>query len=559
MDYYAKYKKYKEKYMALHKYNPNNPNNQYGGFDCDNNIVFKNILGTCWMVAIQTMFCFSDLTSRHIEEKIGTTFIKSARPIEKHLQTNILKKYLESIQNNENIRDFYESYLPTLMHSEEQKLFLIKILDKFIERYISKYFTIHRSTKPIDINYIDNKYRCEFMINDNFNGLFEHTMNKRIKLDMNLHNCYFFANLLSTYLLNYKISFKNYYPNYVDKFENIQFNIKNDIGILIIIGMTSRDVNDHVCCFFICDGKPKYYNDNDKKIFDCNWPDFLEQMTNDKCLYVQKKGCILLLTHQEYLQNNNRINLIKINILTVISRHHKDSILDIDLYNYYKYNFDDITDRFLLYRTTYTSIIKKSEKNKFIKKAAILGDISSMRDLVDIYRSKGDYINAINYGVKGESFGDFWAVHGLAITYLDRYEKERQIPFFINKSATKYLQMIKYRIMDNVDLINTLEGIIMKYIEKINHDVIYDLACVFMDGISVEKNSEKAVKYFEIAGKKGSDKALYDLGIIYELGTEVPVVPIDIKKALNYYSQSALLGNADALIEVSRIKKETLS
>ena len=133
-----------------------------------------------------------------------------------------MKKYLESIQNNENIRDFYESYLPTLMHSEEQKLFLIKILDKFIERYISKYFTIHRSTKPIDINYIDNKYRCEFMINDNFNGLFEHTMNKRIKLDMNLHNCYFFANLLSTYLLNYKISFKNYYPNYVDKFENIQ-------------------------------------------------------------------------------------------------------------------------------------------------------------------------------------------------------------------------------------------------------------------------------------------------------------------------------------------------
>jgi hypothetical protein len=59
MSYYEKYMKYKNKYISLrHDASAKNVVLQSGGLDCNNDRVYKNILGTCWMVAIQTIFFF---------------------------------------------------------------------------------------------------------------------------------------------------------------------------------------------------------------------------------------------------------------------------------------------------------------------------------------------------------------------------------------------------------------------------------------------------------------------------------------------------------------------
>ena len=59
MAYQKKYLKYKNKYMNLKEI-------QKGGIECNNKLVYKNILGTCWMIAIQMIFSFGDVTSNYL-------------------------------------------------------------------------------------------------------------------------------------------------------------------------------------------------------------------------------------------------------------------------------------------------------------------------------------------------------------------------------------------------------------------------------------------------------------------------------------------------------------
>ena len=62
--YYDKYIKYKKKYLQL--------KNQIGGKEfCDR--AYRNILGTCWAVAIQTIFTFGKATSGDLKS-VMTTF-----------------------------------------------------------------------------------------------------------------------------------------------------------------------------------------------------------------------------------------------------------------------------------------------------------------------------------------------------------------------------------------------------------------------------------------------------------------------------------------------------
>ena len=94
MSYYEKYMKYKNKYLSLK--NKRNTILQSGGLDCDNELFYKNILGTCWMVAIQTMFSFGDATSVLLERNIKSIkgmrsenfFISRARVLVKDVEKN---------------------------------------------------------------------------------------------------------------------------------------------------------------------------------------------------------------------------------------------------------------------------------------------------------------------------------------------------------------------------------------------------------------------------------------------------------------------------------------
>ena len=64
INYKDKYIKYKNKYLEIKNII------QKGGIDCNNYRVFKNILGTCWMVDILMMICFGDATKYDIESML---------------------------------------------------------------------------------------------------------------------------------------------------------------------------------------------------------------------------------------------------------------------------------------------------------------------------------------------------------------------------------------------------------------------------------------------------------------------------------------------------------
>ena len=64
INYKDKYIKYKNKYLEIKNII------QKGGIDCNNDRVFKNILGTCWMVDILMMICFGDATKNDIESML---------------------------------------------------------------------------------------------------------------------------------------------------------------------------------------------------------------------------------------------------------------------------------------------------------------------------------------------------------------------------------------------------------------------------------------------------------------------------------------------------------
>ena len=61
---------------------------QKGGMNCVNERVFKNILGTCWMIAIQMMMCFGDATKDQIERELAqpNTTNKSISDLDEKLQ-----------------------------------------------------------------------------------------------------------------------------------------------------------------------------------------------------------------------------------------------------------------------------------------------------------------------------------------------------------------------------------------------------------------------------------------------------------------------------------------
>ena len=81
---------------------------------------------------------------------------------------------------------------------------------------------------------------------------------------------------------------------------------------------------------------------------------------------------------------------------------------------------------------------------------------------------------------------------------------------------------------------------IVKYLEKscstqsFHAELI--LASLYKHGIAVEKNIEKAIKYYELAEKKGFFKASLKSGKCYfKLGEEKRNLEDDITSALKYY------------------------
>jgi TPR repeat protein len=447
-----KYLKYKSKYLQLKKI-------QEGGrVDCRK--AYNNIKGTCWAVAIQTIFTFGKATSEQLEDVMRSFkpwFITWYNPFKNisDSKNKFITKQINKVKENTELNNIFTEDI----YNER----LSNILDKFIDRYYSKILDFKYTEKAISTIDEENLLRCEFVIAYNFKKLFNYTILKSDEdSDENyggdIIEKYLFANLLSVFFLDYKVSFKNYYDN----FNLIDFNDETDIGILIqIIG--------HVCCLYICNDEEKYYNDNDKKVYDCKWKDLLKQSSENN-LYIEIGREIIRI--KDYDSYEKKENLYKVLCLTVVSKHEKDSTLDKEIKNILKFPNHDATnieDREILSKLGYM----------FQHGKGVAQDYAEAVQLYRLAAAQGHASAQVNLG--------YMFQHGKGV-------------------AQNYAEAVRlYRIA-------AAQG---------HADAQINLGFMFQHGQGVAQDYAEAVRLYRLAAAQGDEYAQFNLGVMFEEGTGV--------------------------------------
>ena len=326
MNYYNKYLKYKKKYLEL-KYD----NSQYGGSIVPCNKGYNNMIDTCWAVAIQMIICFGHFTSGQVNCVMELLNNESMSEIIKNTE-QFIEQQISKIKVNTELTNVFAPYD---IFSENKIGFVKKILHKFIERYYNKVINRQFTEKPKNIDPEENQERCEKIIAINYKNLFDtgHIIDNKSFIGY-IYDKYLFCNLLSIFFLDYKVSFRNYYDN----FNKIEFNHESDLGILI-------SILEHSCCLFICNGKEKFYNDNDRQIYDCEWIKLLKKSTLTNNLYIGD-GCLQLIDDIKSYTGDKK--MLKVEHLTIISKYKKDTQLDSDIKNLLQFkDVKKIKDRIL--------------------------------------------------------------------------------------------------------------------------------------------------------------------------------------------------------------------
>jgi hypothetical protein len=332
--------------------NLNSKLKQKGGMDCINDRVFKNLLDTCWMIAIQMMMCFGDATKDQIERELAqpNTTIESISNLDKKLKKIFPSKY---------------SCLETTKRID----YLNILLDAFIKRYIAK---IERHF-PISVNPKENPKRCELVIQNIFLLLFQNL--RTIDSDGgSIMDCYYFGNLLGTFFLKQEI----YFSMHTRKmFNQIHFD-EQTIGIII-------EIKEHVCCFFVCEGVLKFYNDLDKKIHDFNFIDLLSKLNDDEDLFVIPNK-VVALNRTEYFENIEKYTEYKrIILLTVVSKKNFGNNFNQEIKLFFDEEYDEINNFYLLLKIginflredneeKYLYFLKKGLKDEYYLTMSLLGE-----------------------------------------------------------------------------------------------------------------------------------------------------------------------------------------
>ena len=358
VNYENKYIKYKNKYLEIKNII------QKGGMDCNNDRVFQNILGTCWMIVIQMIICFGEATKNDLEEEM-----KKAIQIENIEYINCYLINLIEIK-----RDELECFFPSdYLKIEERETFLLNLLRTFIIRYWAK---LNKPLTKKPLIFSNNKDRCELVMNLNFKNLF--SFYSTTKTGGDFIDQFYFANILGIFLLNQKI----YFANYTRKnFKNIAFYPEQDIGILFYI-------EQHVFCGLVCEGVYKLYNDNDKKIYDCDWINLLLELQPNEDLFVVTAG-LAKLDRTEYFDNIEKYdNYKRIQWISVISKRVLEDNINNQISIFFNDNYE-INDFFLL--------------NKIGLK----------------YYQKNDYCNAFDYYIKAAEHGYYHSQNIIGEMYND--------------------------------------------------------------------------------------------------------------------------------------------
>ena len=399
MDYKKKYLKYKQKYFEL---------KQKGGMNCVNERVFKNLLRTCWMVAIQMMMCFGDATKDQIEKELASIITENK---DIYIQLLIIRHKPKLI-----------SLLPLklILESDNIDLYLTNLLDAFIKRYLSK-FDRFLSDKPASIDDKKNSQRCEKVMSDAYKLLFKSYSVKNPGGDS--LDVYFFANVLGTFFLNQEIYYSMFTRNI---FNQIRFDNNQDIGILI-------QIRHHTCCIFVCGGVLKFYNDEDKIIYNCtDFFDLIRDLQADEDLFVIPGG-IVKLNRTEYYDNISKYKEHKrIRLLTIISKRDLRNNFNQEIIWFFSGEYDKVTNFYLLCeigdkygkKKEYFKSLKYLQKNNlhFYNSMYIIGRLfeengflddaleyylkalnnglsDALAKIIYIYLKKGDSKNAMKYSM----------------------------------------------------------------------------------------------------------------------------------------------------------------
>ena len=142
MNYYDKYLKYKNKYLLL--------KSQLGGIEytepiisCDNDIVLKNRIGSCWNLSIQILFFFSDKTRVSVQNKLHRKLPKDIV----YEATNILETFLPVNLLNENKR-----------MTEKTKNTIIKIVELTRDKFENKVYNDIPISNNLTIDILYSNY-----------------------------------------------------------------------------------------------------------------------------------------------------------------------------------------------------------------------------------------------------------------------------------------------------------------------------------------------------------------------------------------------------------------
>ena len=455
MNYLEKYIKYKKKYFdlrtTLEKKSSTSEINIIGGMECIHDRVFANYLDTCWAIAVQTMITFGDVTSNNLEEIMNSFKVDNDFNHNIESKRCFIKRQIKKVQNDSELRQAFPPYI----FNDDKIINLTNILEGFIDRYYSKIFNIKNKSK-IFIPSKTNVKRCELIIVENYKKLF----NLYDKSNYgNIVEEYIIANILSTFFLGYKVSFTNYNKN---DFNNIEYNDVIDIGIII-------GINEHFCCFFICNGYEKYYNDNDKKTYDCDWKKKIKLSNSSNNLYIKLGFCPILLDEKSYESYKYKENIFKIHSLTVVSKYNSSNKLDTEIQNIFnKTNLDKI-------------------KNSNLQ--IYLGDIFYKgNNKINIGYNK-DYTQAIKYLKFAADQNNYIAQNYLGWMYVEN----NGIPIDYGK-ALKYIQL----------------AVDQNYSRAQNN-----LGWMYYNGYGAAKDYVLAKKYFQLAAAQNNKLAIQNLKNLY--------------------------------------------
>jgi hypothetical protein len=351
MNYKAKYNKYKNKYLQIKKII------QKGGMNCLDTRYYKNVWGTCWMIAIQMVISFGDVTKDKLEQKMLEIDQQPNKEI-------YFKGLIDSLDCN------LKSTLPTKFFYDDINIKdLVELLNIFYTRY----------NKKIGNDFVNTPTSCELLLF----WAYKRLTSSFIEDTGNLVEQFLFSNILSVFFLGHNIYFANYTRN---KYKNIVFNPCEDIGILI-------SIEEHVCCFYTCGNQPQFYNDSNFMIFSYDWMRELQLSENEDLFliypYTQyNSSYICKLNINEYLDNPEKYKRYKrVYNLSLLSKSPiKDNIND-QILDFLKGDEHKINDFLLLYDIGYKYYENKqyTKSFTFLKKSADQGYYYSQEILGYIY------------------------------------------------------------------------------------------------------------------------------------------------------------------------------